>query len=387
MRLIPGAAESYARGLDPALDNPGDPLQRLFNYPRAWYLFFRLPMTQDWSEPMAMASIAIFLAGVCLFSDRLTFLSAGLLLLALFSPAGMLAMSRANTDILVFAAMALSLLLLEKHAIGALLVLLGAIVFKIIPILGAGLFLGTERRVGLRAVFATILFTLLYFLVTMNDMVYIFGHTQKGYEESYGLAVLPDLLRDLAHDRLVRAGPALFYQVVSALNGLLIRFPFLPYAAALVLLILFTYLGSTRQHAPPAGTLRNQRAFWMGAGMYIGTFWIGNNWDYRLIFLIFTIPQLPDWAVHGQGQRTRQAFSIAALFLLFRSLWSFLLGPWMATAFALGAAYASVLDEVANWALYATLIYLLAASIPTWVFQEIYSLPTKLRPLKVIGVP
>ena len=39
-RLIPGSAESYREGFEPTQRNPGDPHNRIFNYPAFWRLFF-----------------------------------------------------------------------------------------------------------------------------------------------------------------------------------------------------------------------------------------------------------------------------------------------------------------------------------------------------------
>src|SRR5574340_303275 len=89
--VITGSAESYARGLDPAISNPFDPLQRPFNYPRIWYLLFRLPLTRALDAPIAIGIIALFLLAIVLFPRKATLLSESLLFLALVSPAAMLA--------------------------------------------------------------------------------------------------------------------------------------------------------------------------------------------------------------------------------------------------------------------------------------------------------
>ncbi len=46
----------------------------------------------------------------------------------------------------------------------------------------------------------------------------------------------------------------------------------------------------------------------------------------------------------------------------------------MAGFLVLGASYANILDEIANWALFAALTFLFASSIPEWIFRDIGTL-------------
>ena len=36
-------------------------------------------------------------------------------------------------------------------------------------------------------------------------------------------------------------------------------------------------------------------AFYLGSLIFLGTFAVGNNFDYRLVFMLLTLPQLFDW--------------------------------------------------------------------------------------------
>src|SRR5688572_18795909 len=46
-RLLPSGAETFRSGIDPAVSNPSDPWNHLFNYPKIWYIFFYTGITQD----------------------------------------------------------------------------------------------------------------------------------------------------------------------------------------------------------------------------------------------------------------------------------------------------------------------------------------------------
>ncbi len=368
VRLITGGAESYAQGYDPALYNPRDPRGRIFNYPKIWYLVLASGIDQRWPVPLALAMIALFLGSVYAFPGRLTGLSVFLILFALVSSAGMLAIERANVEFIIFGLMTLSLILVDRSAISAFGIMLLAILFKIIPVLGIGAFFGQDRTTSLRLILGSILFTVLYFLFTLKDMLFIFSSTPKGFSAAYGVAVLPYLLHNLVQVHALHEAPLLFYKVVTRLDQLFVRFPQLPYVAAILILVACVYLGWRHRDPSGAPDTRNLRAFWMGAGMYIGTFFIGNNWDYRLIFLILTLPQLGDWAIHMN--RTTKAVSIFGLAMLFLSMSYSVTDAALAAALSFGAFLSGLFTTAANWALFGALIYLFVLSLPGWVYQD-----------------
>jgi len=79
---------------------------------------------------------------------------------------------------------------------------------------------------------------------------------------------------------------------------------------------------------------------------------VGNNFDYRLVFTLLTLPQLFDWATeeHGEPRGSLAAITIVALLAL---LWiGALSGP-----LRLG-------DEVVTWAVVGLFVALLGASVP-----------------------
>jgi hypothetical protein len=62
-------------------------------------------------------------------------------------------------------------------------------------------------------------------------------------------------------------------------------------------LIAFTAGVAGFQRGQPTGENADfrLRAFWAGAGIYVGTFVVAVNWDYRLIFLLMVTAQLVEW--------------------------------------------------------------------------------------------
>jgi hypothetical protein len=136
-------------------------------------------------------------------------------------------------------------------------------------------------------------------------------------------------------------------------------------------------LSALREQAVSVTSDRNLAAFRMGASVYVGTFLLGNNWDYRLAFLVLVVPQLMQWIGAGSKRlRTATYISMTALLL---SCWHFLLYkipfyPFFGSAHEFWIAF----DEVANWVLFASLAFLLFASMPGWVKEmSKFKLPNK----------
>jgi hypothetical protein len=93
----------------------------------------------------------------------------------------------------------------------------------------------------------------------------------------------------------------------------------------------------------------------IGAGIYVGTFLLGNNWAYRLTFLIFTIPQILYWLGTHQLIATISQFALVGLTLTL----------WLKTlSFGRGIFY---VGQAIDWFLFMYFLYVLALTLPDWV--------------------
>src|SRR5581483_484817 len=146
MRVITGSAESLAAGYDPYINNPYDPLHRLFNYPLIWHVVLKSGINLHWTNPLAVICIALFFLGLALFPGKLTYPAIILLLLITFSPAVMLGVERGNVDLVFFFLISIALILVEISNLAALLLLLLGVLFKLYPVFSLGLFLDVKKK-------------------------------------------------------------------------------------------------------------------------------------------------------------------------------------------------------------------------------------------------
>jgi hypothetical protein len=92
-------------------------------------------------------------------------------------------------------------------------------------------------------------------------------------------------------------------------------------------------------------------ALHIGALIYLGTFATANNFDYRLVFLLLTLPQLIEWASVPAHRlwSLASATLVAIIVLLWVGSLSQQLNLW---------------DELASWAVAGLLTGVVAATVP-----------------------
>jgi hypothetical protein len=105
-----------------------------------------------------------------------------------------------------------------------------------------------------------------------------------------------------------------------------------------------------RVHMTAAGT-----AFLFGAGIYCGTYLLGTNFVYRLMFLLLCVPQLQDWQV--QRCQGNKAVGVAEL-----GLFSTVLGVLWLNVNANGHADFLLLPQLLNWFLFFFMASVLVAN-------------------------
>jgi hypothetical protein len=94
-------------------------------------------------------------------------------------------------------------------------------------------------------------------------------------------------------------------------------------------------------------------AFRMGALIYVGTFVIGNSFDYRLVFLLLTLPLLLRWPAPRREVGNRLNLPPITVAVVMVALWIGTLSEQLRLA-----------DELVSWTLAGLLLVLLVRSAP-----------------------
>ena len=363
-RLIPGSAESFREGIEPTQRNPGDPHKRIFNYPAFWRLFFYTNITQNDTVWIVLVMLALFFASVFLFPQNITILDATAMLFVIFSPASMMLYERGNVDLIVFFLCAVIVLSTDYSPYLASALLIFATIAKLYPFFGATVLL-KESKAKFIGVFLSCLGVLvIYLFMTSKSVEASWNLTMRGKEISYGADVL--FLR--------------YNQYFSTLLGVTSVSPLLKYgpiALALILIAIAGLIGLIHQESLDSSSARNLAAFRMGASIYVGTFLLGNNWDYRLAFLILVMPQLLQWS--RLASKHFKFASRTVLVLVFVSCWHFMF--WFVPSLVNIKEVLFVIDETANWMLALGFGYLICVSMPDWV-KELFAFLLLKKPVQ-----
>lgn len=349
-RVITAGCESRALGLDSLVNNPRDPWGRQMNYPRVWQKFCDLGVDQGATPYIGIAFAVLFGVGIILSMpadiDKIT-MSA--VLCALFSPAVLLGLERGNSDLLVFFLLSVTIYLMSTGSNvlsgAAVAAVATAFILKLYPLFGCTVFLRTRLR-AVAAMTSLSLVAAAYLVITHEDLVLIRQVTQTGIFMSYGMSVVPMFIAN---------------QYGAACGDVARLFSWGAFALCCVLAIAGLRSPAPNRSNEDCRSPRSLDAYRVGTGIYIGSFLLGSNWDYRLMFLVFTIPQLMIFA----RSQTHRIAPIAKTVLagIFLALWylkiSQLLGFISEVYF--------FIDEVGTWTVLFGLAYLLACSAPAWI--------------------
>jgi hypothetical protein len=311
--------------------------------------------------------LVLFFVAVFLFPSHITPTDSLAMLLVLFSPASMLLYERGNVDLMVFFVCVVNIVLASYSPYLAAAGILFGAVMKVFPFFGISILLKESRNRFLWLSGICALLFLVYFFLTLETATVAWNRTMRGTEISYGANVL--------FDRYEVSIVRFLSQWLSDPN------PLLQYGSFIVaiLLILIAGMYALAQQQPlTSSSERNLAAFRMGATIYVGTFLLGNNWDYRLAFLVLVIPQLMEWIRSPQGNV--RFIPQLCLICLMLSCWHFM--AWYAPMIRSNSLLVEItylIDEIMNWTLMVTLAYLFTVSLPDWITTDVRRLLPRWR--------
>lgn len=362
-RQITMASESYAQGYDPLKENPLNPRGTRLNYPRIWHILFATGITQNHTNLLGIIFLFLFFIGVGMFwfSGKFNNLTYFILSAVTISPAVMLGIERGNIELVIFFILSAALLINYYSSVSAIILFLFASFLKLYPVFAFVYLLKEQsKKFWVQFISACAIF-IIYALFTFDDLKQVYLTSPKNAKSAYGLNVFwmglnhPRILNLQVSDDLVTIIKVLSYVV-------------------LILIFLGALILSLRNYNTTRFKQREHlEAFRTGAGIYIGCFLLGTNYDYRLVFLIFTVPQLAAWL--GTEKKEILTVPFITLSAIVFSCWSYL------PARFLGMKLTFVLKELSNWTVLSGLLYLFFASMPGWLRNYLN------KPFSLIGVP
>lgn len=307
-RNVTAAAECRRLGLDPLVDNPCDPRGRAMFYPRVWLLLRFLGLNQSHTDLFGVLLGLGLLVVLWFLAGRVTAGAGVVLALAVCSPSIMFALERANMDVALFSVVGVAALGWRRgRGAGALvspaLVLLAAVA-KLYPVFGLAAYLVSgSRRAALVAVGCGVAF-LVYAIATLGDIAVVLRTATQGQHHAFGARILLSRSYQLVAGQPLGAGSGVTQLLALLALGI----------AAGAVFVAFRRRGAAAFLGEPVSS--EMLAWWLGTAIFVGSFAISNSFDYRMVFLLLTLPQLLRWACGQDAQQRLASVTLMAVILL-----------------------------------------------------------------------
>jgi hypothetical protein len=281
LRMVTGVQKTLDLHLDPRLDDPGDPWNRPFNYPGIWIAISTgLHWTPDDTVWVGLLFVAAFIAGLALLHTVIrTPTDSILLYAAAVTPAALFAVERGNVDLFVFFVVCVAIALYRQPWLQAG-ALVAAGVLKLYPAFGlaapnrgAG---GGDRRLPR---IAGLVCMVVYVFLIRGELSSVRRGTTASRVYSYGVANLSNVINSA-----VRLPVPLPLVAAVALAG-----------GTMIAGVVGGIMLRSRARAESDG--RNgidaqAQACLIAAAIYVGSYWLRSNYDYRLLFVLPAVPYL-----------------------------------------------------------------------------------------------
>ncbi|MBF0464559.1 MAG: hypothetical protein HQK88_00235 [Nitrospirae bacterium] len=299
LHVIACSMECLRKGMDIQSKEVNDLCGGYFNYTRFARLLVYTGIMDSHTKIIAIVLIILYFFVLFRFIGEIDVFGLIVYIILLYSPALMLLIERVNIDMPIFIALYISLYFLRrnKSAISALIILFVSFI-KLYPICALSMYLNKNFKNNIKILIFTLLAYLLYIFLIRGEFTAIYNLTGRGLEYSYGAQIFIDSMYPFLKG----------WGVTRYVPFSLEQFHVLFFLMALLMVSLGVSMG-LRQQINDEDTVHID-GLRVGAGIYIGTFLIGNNWVYRLCFLLFTVPQILKWC---KKQKAMRSLSIIAL--------------------------------------------------------------------------
>jgi len=310
-----------------------------FNIPPTWLWLGFLGVDGSDSTWLSAVVISAAMIVMVLMLQGRSWYQGVIALGAMISPSVMMGVERGNLDLLILALVGSAALIYEERRIGrscwAIAFLGLGIALKLIPVFCVSLAARFSRQTFIFAC-VTAAFSLIYLDLALKYVFLIRRNVPTTFILSYGYKVI---FLGVDHSRSE-----------AGLSPIGLADTWVPAATAALILICAAAAAVNsfrkRREFCSVGTSAAGTAFLFGAGIYCGTYLLGTNFVYRLMFLLLCVPQLLDWQV----VRKRDAGNAAAIAEL--GLFGTVLGALWLNGNANGHSAFLLLPQLFNWFLF-----------------------------------
>jgi hypothetical protein len=278
-----------------------------FNIPPTWLWVGLLGVNGSDSPWLSAVMIAFTLIVMVLLLRGRRWYHGIIALGAMISPTVMMGFERGNLDLLILALVGLAALMYDERrtgrVVGAIAVLSVGIALKLFPMFCISVAARFSKQTfAFACAIATL--SIIYLAWTIDYVFLIRRNVPTTFILSYGYKAI---FLGLDHIRSE-----------AGLSPIGLAETWVPAATAVMVLIFAVAMAvrsfdKQREVFVAAGSAAGT-AFLFGAGIYCGTYLLGTNFVYRLMFLLLCVPQLLDWQIGMAEGDKRRGFAELGLF-------------------------------------------------------------------------
>ena len=273
---------SYEKmGLNPYIENPeSHPIHKFLIYPSVWLKltdFFKLNNELNFKITSFLILFTYFYVLIDFFVrfKKVTFRF--LLLIFFFSTSNFLLIERLNVEIILFCLIYLSLV--NKKIIMQFIFYSISLILKIFPIFSIFMFIDKKK-----IFFFTLLFSIVYLFLIREEITLISKNViEYALISSYGAV---SISKGLYYYSMK------FGYLINDDNYQLFKIAIIILFSLYGLFLFLTSFSFSKSKEISNEISIDEKMFIAGAGIFIGTYAISANFDYRLIFLTLTFPYL-----------------------------------------------------------------------------------------------
>ena len=356
-RTISAGIPFYEAGEDPYTDGRYDFMGREFNYPPIWLKLSFLGVSPEAVSYVYFAFATLFSIALLLLFWRTDYRYWYLCFLFIFSPPILLAMERCNNDLLMFFLIVTGIWIgrnsvskVQNWLCGTLLLI--ATILKVFPVFAYIIFLKKNWKSSFLFLGPFGVICAAYFVSIKPVLGLIKQNTPWSLFLSFGVNVVPKFFSKTFPDILIFQGSLLLI---------------LAWVIAAVGIFLGYWIG---KRALPSELEYdyNMTLFRAGGAIYVAVFLLGSSYDYRLMFLLLTLPFVFRTVFYEGVNRTFFVSYLIAMAVAF----------WVNEASAhlwFGGSLTNVgllLNEAANWVLFIMIVTTQFQLLPAFVRSLIY---------------
>ena len=333
-------------GINP-IDNSTVESLPLLNTPRVWE-YFAILFDLNYSSRFSLGifNICLYYTAFIIFCSSINkdILNSVILYLLFFSPASVLLMERGNFDLLIYFLVVIAIVSVNKPYIFSFVVLIASIL-KLFPIFTIFAFIKHSKEFCIKYIIIVLILFGIYVIATFDTIFLIMRDTPQSGSLSFGKDVLWMKLEQLYNEKI--------FESIIHYFRVIIYF----YLLCSVIIIYYIVYKIDRNINIDTTYID---AFRIGGAIYLGSFILINNWDYRLVFLIFTIPQLYLW--NKSKIKIVKISSIISMSSIIYTMWYLNLNSWF-------GRYTTLIDELSNLLLFSSLLLLTLITLPLWLLN------------------